>query len=347
MRSKIVITVIVLSLSVLYYSCGKSGSETNDKQNEKKLALVKAKTVETSSFENNFKVIGTIKPLAEAKVSSEEGGVLVSLYKDKGSPVGKGEVIARLKKDVEYAAYEQMEAQVNLAKINYEKQKQLWEENATTELQYLTAEWQYKSAQRQLEVMKMHLKTGFIRAPISGVVSDKFMNKGEMTAPGAPILNIIDISSVKISAGLSEMYVPKVKKGQSVNVTIDVLPGVEFEGKVNYIAPSLSGASRTFEIEVIIRNRDRILKPGMSANIQIAEYRQDNSIVIPQDLIVDYGDEQFVFVLEGEIAKKRVIKIGDRNQNMVQILNGLNPGEKIISEGFQSLKDGEKVQVVQ
>lgn len=345
MRSKTVIAVITLTLSVIFYACGKGGNETSEQKEEQKLALVKTTTVETSSFENSFKVIGTIKPFAEAKVSSEEGGVLVQLNKDKGSSVGRGEVIARLKKDVEHATYEQIEAQVNLAKMNYEKQKQLWEENATTEIQYLTAEWQYKSAVSQLEVMKLHLKTAYIRSPISGVVSDKFINRGEMTSPGAPIVNIIDISSVKISAGLPEMYVPKIKKGQVVSVTIDVLPGVEFEGKVNYIAPALSGASRTFEIEVIIRNKDRILKPGMSANIQIAEYREESAIVIPQDLIVDYGEEQFVFILEGETAKKRVIKIGDRNQNMVLILNGLNAGEKIITEGFQSLKDGEKVQV--
>jgi membrane fusion protein, multidrug efflux system len=347
MRSKIVITITVLLLSVIFYSCGKSGGETNEKKDEKKLTLVKFKTVESSSFENNFRVIGTIKPFAEAKVSSEEGGVIISLNKEKGSPVGKGEIIARLKKDVEYATFEQMEAQVNLAKINFEKQKLLFEENATTEMQYLTAEWQYKSAERQLEVLKTHLKTGFIRSPISGVVNDKFMNKGEMSSPGAPIFNIIDISSVKISAGLPELYVPKIKKGQSVIVTIDVIPGAEFEGKVNYIAPSLSGTSRTFEIEVIIKNRDRVLKPGMSANIQVAEYTENDAVVIPQDLIIDYGEEQFVYVLDGNVAKKRIVKPGDRNQNMVHILNGLNPGEKIITDGFQSVKDGEEVQVVQ
>lgn len=348
MRSKIIITVTVLFFSVLLYSCGKSGGETTDeKKNEKKLAIVKFKTVEATSFDNSFKVIGAIKPFAEAKVSSEEGGVIVALNKDKGSPVSKGEIVARLKKDVEYATFEQMEAQVNLAKMNYEKQKLLFEENATTELQYLTAEWQYKSAERQLEVMKAHLKTGFIRSPISGVVNDKFMNRGEMTSPGAPIFNIIDISTVKISAGLPEMYVPKIKKGQNVIVTIDVIPGAEFEGKVNYIAPSLSGTSRTFEIEVLIKNHDRILKPGMSANVQIAEYTDNNAVVIPQDLIIDYGEEQYVFVLEGDTAKKRVVKIGDRNQNMVLILSGINPGDKIITEGYQSVKDGEKVQVAQ
>jgi RND family efflux transporter MFP subunit len=143
------------------------------------------------------------------------------------------------------------------------------------------------------------------------------------------------------------MYLTKVKKGQSVKITVDALPGAEFEGKVNYIAPSLQGESRTFEIEIIINNTDRLLKPGMNANVRITEFSKPNAVVIRQDLIVDYGEEQYVFVLEGDIAKKRVVKPGGRNDNAVLIESGLNPGERLITEGFQSLKDGDKVQVAQ
>jgi RND family efflux transporter MFP subunit len=349
MKTKIIISLLFLFAAVItLIGCGNSDGETStEKKDEKKLPLVKVKDVETTTFSDNFRVIGVIKPFASAKVSSEEGGLIVSLNKDKGSYVGQGEVVARIKKDVELATYEQMAAQVELARMNYEKQKLLYGENATTEIQYLTAEWQYKAAERQLDVLKQRLKTGFVRSPISGVVDEKYMNRGEMSAPGSPIFNIINIASVKISAGVPEMYLTKVKKGQSVRVTIDVLPGVEFEGKINYIAPALQGTSRTFEVEVIINNRDRLLKPGMNANVQISEFTKEAAIVIPQDLIVDYGDQQYVFILEGDLAKKRDVKLGGRNGNEVLIESGLNSGDKLIIEGFQSVKDGDKVQVVQ
>lgn len=341
-------SIALLTIIALFYSgCGDSGGETKDQQQEKKLPLVKTRVIESSAFSDNFKVVGVIKPFTTAKVSSEEGGLILAITKDKGSYVRKGEIVARIKKDVERASYEQAEAQVELARMSYEKQKSLYEDNATTEIQYLTAKWQYEAAVRGLDILKQRLKTGWVHSPINGVVDDKYMNKGEMSAPGVPLLNIIDISSVKISAGVPEMYITKVKNGQSVNVTIDVLPGVEFEGKINYIAPALSGASRTFEVEIIINNRDKILKPGMNANVQISEYTKPEAVVINQDLIVDYGDEQYLFVLDGDVAKKRVIKLGGRNDNMVLIESGLNPGDKIIYEGFQSLKDGDKVQVVQ
>lgn len=341
------ITVFMLIASV-FIGCGKGGGENSkDKQNEKKLPLVKVKNVEPSSYSDNFKVAGVIKPFTSAKVSSEEGGLITYLTKDKGSYVRKGEIVARIKKDVELASLEQTEAQVELARINYEKQKLLYEDNATTEIQYLTAKWQYESAVRGADILKQRLKTGFVRSPINGIVDDKFMNKGEMSAPGSPIFSIIDISTVKVSAGVPEMYITKVKLGQSVKVIIDVLPGVEFDGKISFIAPALAGASRTFEIEILINNREKILKPGMNANVQISEFTKENAIVIAQDLIVDYGEVQYVFVLEGDIAKKRELKLGGRNSNHVLIESGLNAGDKLITDGFQALKDGDKVQVVQ
>lgn len=339
------VILLILIASVLF-GCGKGGVETKDQPDEKKLPLVKVKVIEPSSYSDNFKVTGVIKPFTSAKVSSEEGGLITYLTKNKGSYVRKGEILARIKKDVELASLEQTEAQVELARMNYEKQKQLYEENATTEIQYLTSKWQYESVIRGADILKQRLKTGFVRSPISGVVDDKFMNKGEMSAPGSPIFSIIDISTVKVSAGVPEMYLTKVKHGQNVKITIDVLSGVEFDGKISFIAPALTGTSRTFEIEILINNRDKTLKPGMNANVMISEFTKENAIVINQDMIVDYGDVQYVFILEGDIAKKRELKLGGRNNNQVLIESGLNAGDKLITDGFQALKDGDKVQVV-
>jgi len=137
--SSAVTVITILFLSVFLYSCGKKAPETKKETEEKKLTLVKYKTIETKTFSDNFKVTGIIKPYAIAKVSSEEGGLITSIPKDKGSHVSKGEIVVYIKKDVEIATFNQSAAQVELARINYEKQKQLYEDNATTEIQYLTA----------------------------------------------------------------------------------------------------------------------------------------------------------------------------------------------------------------
>jgi RND family efflux transporter MFP subunit len=335
-----------MMFSLLFISCGKGNGDTPQKQEEKKLPLVKAQVLSTTTFKDIYKVTGVVKPYASAKVSSEISGLITSI-KEKGTHVSRGQTVVSLKKDVDVATYNQSVAQVELARVNYEKQKELYEENATTEMQYLTAKWQLEAAERGLDVIRRRIWTGSITTPISGIVEDKYMNKGEMSNSGVPILSIIDISRVKISAGLPESYLTKIKLGQHVNITVDVIPGAEFDGTINYVAPSLDAQTRTFEIEVVINNPDRILKSGMNANVEISQFEKKDVIVIQQDIIIDNGDEQYVFVLEGDIAKKRVFKIGAREGNNVMIESGLNPGEKLITEGYQSLKDEEKVQEIQ
>ncbi len=347
MKTRLILFISLLGYSVILFSCGGKSEEKPALENKKeqKLQLVKVQTVETSTFTDNFKVVGVVKPFASAKVSSEEGG-LITYVLNKGARVGTGTTVVRLNKDVDKATYEQLLAQYEIAKMNYEKQEMLWNEKATTEIQYQTSKWQMESAGRSLDVLRTRIRKQYVRSPISGVVEEKYMNKGEMSAPGSPILYIIEISSVKITAGIPEKYVNQIQKGQSVMITADALPGVEFEGKVNYIGSALSTANRTFEVEVVISNKERILKPEMSVNVEIAKTTNNNAVSIIQDYIIDMGQEKYVFILDGDVARKRVVTIGGRNDNMVMIESGLNPGEKLIIEGYQSISDGEKIQVL-
>ncbi|RPI16571.1 MAG: efflux RND transporter periplasmic adaptor subunit [Ignavibacteriae bacterium] len=343
--NKLIIISIVLFAAIVFYSCGKKTESQISEQTQ--LTNVKVVEVMPKSFTENFNVVGVIKPNATAKISSEEGGLILSIVKDKGDYVSRGQVVARLKKDVENATYESSLAQLELAKLNYEKQEQLYKENATTEVAYRTALLQLEAAEKGLDVIRTHINKGSVRSPISGIVDAKFLNKGEMSAPGVPIISVVDVSKVKISAGVPERHIKDVRLGQAVKITVDVLPGAEFEGSISYIAPSLSNQSRTFEIEIVISNPERILKPEMNASVEIAKFHLSDAIVFPQDYIVDNGSEKYVFVLEGDIAKRRIIETGGREGNAVLITSGLNIGDKLINEGFQSLVDGEKVQVVQ
>lgn len=335
--------LLVLTLAVSISACGR---KKNGKVEEKRLPLVKTMVVQGEYFEENYKVVGTVKPYESAKISSEEGGLITWLAKDKGDKVGRGEVVVKLKKDVDEAAYLQALSQFELAKENYERTERLYQDAVATEQQYTHAKLQMDIALKAVELYKVRLSKGYVQSPISGVVEAKFMNKGEMTSPGAPIISIVNISKVKVSCGIPEKYLTQVSKGESVKITFDVLPDQEYKGIISYVGPSISAGSRTFEIEVVLDNPDRILKPEMSSNIMFTNLKVDNAVVLPQDYVVDNGDEKFVFVLEGDIAKKKVIKVGGRSDNKVLIEDGLNIGETLINVGFQGLNDGDKVSVV-
>jgi RND family efflux transporter MFP subunit len=174
----------------------------------------------------------------------------------------------------------------------------------------------------------------------------KYLGKGEVANPGSPIISIVDVSRVKIAQVFRSDISGDISKGSPVNITFDVYPDEVFEGKVNYISPVLSEANRTFEIEVVLQNKDGRLKPEMSADITVENSAPEDAIVLPQDLIVDIGSEKFVFVLENDLARKRVVGIGGRKNNDVLISSGLSVGDKLIYEGFQSIVDGDKVSVI-
>lgn len=344
MKNIFYLLIFIITGSLTLQSCGKEGETKTEP--EKKIQAVKIIEVTGRPFEETYKIVGIVKPFNSAKISSEEGGLITYQPFDKGSRVSNGQVVVRLRKDQDIASYDQATTQYELAKSNFERMEKLYEEKVATEQDYTNAKFQLELTERSLDVLETRLSKSYVTSPISGIVDQKYLGKGEVCGPGTPILNVVEVSRVKISAGIPESYVGEVEKGSQVKITFDVYPGEEFNGTVSYVSPTLSPVNRTFEIEVILNNKDGRLKPEMSANIEIERSNSDNAIVLPQDYIVDFGNEKFVFILENDIAKKRVVSLGGRNNNDVLISSGLNQGDKLIIEGFQSITDGDKVQVI-
>lgn len=336
--------LILITGSITLQSCSKDGeTKTEVKKN---IQAVKIKEIITEEFVENYKVVGIVKPFESAKISSEEGGLITYQPFDKGSRVSRGQVVVRLRKDQDAAAYEQAATQFELAQSNFDRMEKLYNEQVTTEQEFTNAKFQLELSEKALDVLETRLSKSYVTTPISGIVDMKYLGKGEVCGPGTPILNVVDVSRVKVSAGIPESFIGEVQKGSQVKITFDVYPVEEFSGTVNYVAPTLSPVNRTFEIEMVLNNRDGRLKPEMSANIDIVKSKVESAIVIPQDYIVDLGNDKYVFILENDTAKKRILNLGGRDGNRVLILSGVNPGEKLIYEGFQPLADGDKVQII-
>ncbi len=344
MKNILCLLIFLIIGSLTLQSCGNNGETKTEP--EKKLQAVKVKEVIGQEFEETYKIVGIVKPYEAAKVSSEEGGLITYQPFDKGSHVSRGQVVVRLRKDQDRAAYDQALSQFELAKSNFDRMQKLYNESVTTEQEFTNAKFQLEITEKSLNVLETRLNKSYVVSPISGIVDQKFIGKGEVCGPGTPILNIVDVSRVKISGGIPESFIGDIKKNSQVKITFDVYPGEEFYGTVSYVSPTLSQANRTFEIEIVLNNNDGRLKPEMSANIEIQKTKMENALVLPQDLLIDFGNEKYVFVLENDVAHKKIVTLGGRDNNDVLITSGLNEGDKLIVEGFQSLADGDKVQVI-
>ncbi len=336
--------MLLLIAAVSIYGCGKQGD--GQVETEKKLQPVKIREVELVPFRDTYSVVGIVKPFESAKISSEEGGLITYMPFDKGMRIGKGQTAVRFRKDVDLASYEQANTQYELAKSNFDRIERLYKDNVSTEQDYTNAKFQLELAERAIELIEARLEREYVVSPISGVVNQKYLGKGEVAGPGTPIISVVDVSRVKVTAGIPERYMNSVSKGSTVSIRFDVYPDELFEGKISYVSPVLSDQNRTFEIEVVLPNGDGRLKPEMSANITVQKSSVEDAVVLSQDLIVDFGNEKYVLVLENDIARKKVVTLGGRSDNEVMITSGLNVGEKLIYEGFQSVADGDKVVVI-
>lgn len=185
-----------------------------------------------------------------------------------------------------------------------------------------------------------------LRSPVSGVVSARNYDRGDLYSMGQPIFTVQQIVPVKLLVGISETDYTKVKKGDKVTVTADAFPGKTFTGSVVRLYPVMDPATHTFNVEVQIRNENRELRPGMYARVTV-KFGDNNSIVLPDAAVVKQqgSGQRFVYILEGDKVQLKEITLGRHFDDKYEILRGVEDGQKVVVKGQTALKSGITVEV--
>ncbi len=190
-------------------------------------------------------------------------------------------------------------------------------------------------------------KPSEVNSPISGVITQYFLDIGEAVTPQSPVFEVASIDKVKITVNVTENEIPKIKKGLSSRFTVDAYPEKIFYGEVSKISQSVNLQTRTSQIEIAVSNEDGLLKPGMFAKIKLILSVHKDVLSIPVDAIGETDSEKYVYVIEGVVARKKIIKPGISQNNFVEVLTGISESDSIVSVGWQNLSDGIKAEVVQ
>lgn len=344
----ILLFISLLLITGLLYSCGDSeGTEKSD-ENSKPESSVYVKTIplKLTSFVDNIYVLGVAKALRHANISSDEGGRIDRFVKDKGSYVRKGDVILVIDNKVLQANLNVTLAQYEKAESTFVRQEMVYKQQVTSELTYLNSKFERDAAKANYELIKARYDRTFIKAPFSGIVDIKYSEVGETVMPGVPIVSLVSMNKVKIEAGVPENYINLVKKGSNVKVIFNDLNMAEYNAKVNYVGNTISTDNRTFPIEILLDNRDNKIKPELSAQLYIEKANHNNVFVIPEETVTETDLGPVVFIEKNGLAEMRVVEIISRSKNEVAINSGVEKGENLITVGFQSLVNGEKVTVI-
>ncbi len=341
--------LLVILLSIFLLSCQgeeETGKKGDVKESENDAVNVEVQTLKGEYFQDFINVIGTVKPVKKASLSFLEGGILNTVHADKGSRVNKGDLIAETDNATLKAAMDAAKARYDLAEMTYEKQEKIFRENVNSEFQMLQAKFNRDQAKADYEMNKARYGHSFIKAPFSGKVDAKFFEKGEYAPPGVPVINLLNINSLKIEAGIPENYVGQVKEGDKALIKFNNLSMDEYSGKVSFVGASVSTSNRTFPVEITLENPGGKIKPEMVAEIQIENKKYENVITVPDEIINRSDEGYMVFIFEDGYAQAKYVDILARFGNKVAVNGGLHEGDKLIVVGYQNLVHGEKVEVV-
>jgi multidrug efflux system membrane fusion protein len=305
----------------------------------------------------SFKATGTLEGIREATVMSETQGRIVSVPATNGRRVGTGASLAIVESELKAIALKQAEAarltaeaSKEKAELDLKRTKELFTQNASTKSQLEMAELGVKSAEAQLKaaesgesLARKQLSDASVRAPFAGIVAMKYINQGELLAPGVRVATLVDDSKMKMKINIGELDVPLVSVGDRVSIRIDAL-AKDFEGKISTIS-SKADMARTYMLEVEMPNPNHELKSGMFARAEIKRDAAREVPTVPAEAIITSGQRSQVFVAEGNVARLKAVKLGSSDRSKVEITDGVKAGDKVITFGQNQLKDGTKILV--
>ena len=203
-------------------------------------------------------------------------------------------------------------------------------------------------AEANLELAEINLRESAITSPIDGIVTAKHIDVGNLIKAGDRIVTVADMKTVKLIVAAAEKYSEQVLVGAPVRIRIDALPEKVFTAKVHSVYPALDEQTHTIQIEIRMDNDELLLKPGMFARVTLITEHKDNTVIIPKDVVLGGRiDEPYVYVVEDGTAHKRFVKIGIKQADNYEIIDGLSVSEKLVVNGMNYLADGMKVKVVQ
>ena len=280
----------------------------------------------------------TVQAYVKNNIAPQMAGRITKINVEIGDFVKEGQILAEIDK----AQLLQAQFQLQNQEVELQRLKSLYEEGGLSQSDYDAIQMQYNVLKTQVDNL---IENTTLRSPINGVVTARNYDVGDMYAMSMPVFTVEQIVPVKLLVGVSETDYSKVKKGDSVVVTADAIPGKTFYGKVNRIYPTVDPATRTFTVEVKIDNNYKTLRPGMFVRATI-NFGTNTNVVIPDVAVVKQqgSGERFVYVLNADntVTYKKVV-LGRRMGAEYEVLEGLEDGDRIVIGGQIRLKDGVKV----
>ncbi|MGZ4055595.1 MAG: efflux RND transporter periplasmic adaptor subunit [Bacteroidia bacterium] len=318
-------------------------TELSANDTAQKALAVSVTNLKSEIFKNFIDVQGKVDADENVALSTEIPGTITKINVKPGDEVTIGQVLAET--DARAINQQISDLQTNSDLVNqiYEKQKNLWDQKIGTEVQYLQAKTNKESMAKKMAALQEQLKMSKIISPINGTIDAVDIKLGQSVAPGVPAIRVINFSNLKVKADVAESYASKIKKGTDVIVrfpdTNDSLIA-----KVSFVSHAINVTTRTFNVEVLLDDKKEY-HPNMIARLSINDYQSATPVlVVPINVIQkDQNGASYVFLANGNVAKKQIVTIGKQYNGKSEITSGLKDGDPLIVEGADLLNDNDPI----
>lgn len=299
----------------------------------------------TDRFVDRIEALGTTFANESVTITASVSDKIAEIHFDDGQIVEKGQLLAALQRDEQRAALAAAEAVLAERRTAYNRARELESRQYTTTAQLEERQAALREAEANRDGAAARLADREIRAPFEGVVGLRNISLGTLVTPGDVITTLDDLDPIKLDFTVPAAYLSTIRPGLEIIAVTTALPDRTFHGEVHSVSTQVDRVTRSLTARALIENRDHVLKPGLLMVVQLLKNPRQ-AIIVPEEALVPSGMQNFVFVVDDNLAVRREVTTGARRPGEVEILSGLTTGELVVTHGTMRLRDGQKVNVV-
>jgi len=304
-------------------------------------------TVARGTLARTTTVAGQLEPLRSVGVNAQLSGALLSVAVEEGNFVREGQPLARIDARELEAQVKSAEAALELAQSSAKRSDELWRQRIITAPEYERDRASLASAQATLDQLRTRLGYAVIRAPISGVVTEKRLEAGDIVSPQTRLFSVADISTLVSRVMVSELEVPLLRPGAVVDVTVDALGGTRVPGRIRRVFPAADSTTRLVPVEVALTGSSlNQLRPGYTIRATFRLGARDDALLIPTRAVMGPAGARSVVVVRQGKGERRGVRVGPDIDGQTEVLEGLALGDTVVVAGQALLRDGAAVRVV-
>ena len=286
-------------------------------------------------------LVGSLAANEMIELKAEAEGVIAEIPFQEGQAVKKGDLLLRLDESKWIAGLAEVEANLKISETTFERNKQLFRDRLVSQQEFDQSAAIFQAHRASVELRKRMLQDARVLAPFAGVVGARQVSPGQVITKDTTLTWLVDAAVIKAEFNVPERFIGELKMGQHMDLNVAAFPKEKFHGEVYFIAPNVDNELRTVLVKARIPNEKRLLKPGMFANLDLTLQVRDSAVVIPETAVMLSGQRASVWIQGKEgTAELRFVELGLRLPGQVEVVSGLQGGEKVVAEGVQKVTPG-------